>query len=411
MDDPILAIDLGKFNSVCCWYEPASKAATFRSTRTTRAELEREMRRLPVSCVVIEACSPAGWIRDTCSELGLRCLVANTTGAAWQWKNVKRKTDRDDALKLARLAAIGELPTVSLPSRPVRQWKSLIGLRKRLVGERGRAESHPRPPGRPGAGSARGKQSLDRVGAGRPGTTGQAAARMRSRGTLAWRVDVVDRAASLCRGADSRSRISARCVGKAFAGGATAPERARRRCADGGSDRDSSAPGTSLPKRRTSQRLRGSGATAISERPERSPRANHPTWPETAACGAGRVRLVQSTLQRLGAGPLASSARQRPDQEEGGRGAGAEASHPLLGHLEDRSAVAQSTDGGHPACGLRWCQASEDGGAAGIRPARCDPASVPGSGHEGSGVRDWETFVDRSGSPRSFGRRIWAQHG
>ena len=141
MDDPILAIDLGKFNSVCCWYEPASKAATFRSTRTTRAELEREMRRLPVSCVVIEACSPAGWIRDTCSELGLRCLVANTTGAAWQWKNVKRKTDRDDALKLARLAAIGELPTVSLPSRPVRQWKSLIGLRKRLVGERGRGQN------------------------------------------------------------------------------------------------------------------------------------------------------------------------------------------------------------------------------------------------------------------------------
>src|SRR6516165_5609050 len=99
------------------------------------------MRRLPVSCVVIEACSPAGSIRDTCSELGLRCLVANTTGAAWQWKNVKRKTDRDDALKLARLAAIGELPTVSLPSRPVRQWKSLIGLRKRLVGERGRGQN------------------------------------------------------------------------------------------------------------------------------------------------------------------------------------------------------------------------------------------------------------------------------
>ena len=31
MDDPILAIDLGKSNSVCCWYEPASKGATFRS--------------------------------------------------------------------------------------------------------------------------------------------------------------------------------------------------------------------------------------------------------------------------------------------------------------------------------------------------------------------------------------------
>jgi transposase len=141
MDDLILAIDLGKFNSVCCWYEPATKAATFRAMRTTQAELGRELTRRSVSCVVIEACSPAGWISDACGEHGLRCLVANTTGAAWQWKNVKRKTDRDDALKLARLAAIGELPTVSLPSRPVRQWKSLIGLRKRLVGERGRGQN------------------------------------------------------------------------------------------------------------------------------------------------------------------------------------------------------------------------------------------------------------------------------
>jgi len=141
MDDPILAIDLGKFNSVCCWYEPASKAATFRSARTTRAELERALTQQSVACVVIEACSPAGWISDACDELGLRCLVANTTGAAWQWKNVKRKTDRDDALKLARLAAIGELATVALPPRRIRQWKSLIGLRKRLVGERGRGQN------------------------------------------------------------------------------------------------------------------------------------------------------------------------------------------------------------------------------------------------------------------------------
>src|SRR5262249_10209880 len=78
---------------------------------------------------------------DLCVELGAPCWVANTAGPAWQWKNLKRKTDRDDALKLARLAAIGELPTVCVPPRPVRQWKSLIGLRKRLVGERGRGQN------------------------------------------------------------------------------------------------------------------------------------------------------------------------------------------------------------------------------------------------------------------------------
>jgi len=89
----------------------------------------------------MEACSQAGWVSDLCHELGLQVTVASTTGAAWQWKHVKRKTDRDDALKLARLAAVGEIQAVSIPSKEVRQRKSLIGLRKRLVGERIRGQN------------------------------------------------------------------------------------------------------------------------------------------------------------------------------------------------------------------------------------------------------------------------------
>jgi hypothetical protein len=56
-----------------------------------------------------------------CAELGLPPLVASTTGTAWQWKWVKRKTDRDDALKLARLAAVGEQNGVPVPPRPGRE--------------------------------------------------------------------------------------------------------------------------------------------------------------------------------------------------------------------------------------------------------------------------------------------------
>ena len=144
MDSPILAIDLGRFNSVLCWYEPASKAAAFRTAATTPADLRRELLRRPVARVVIEACSPAGWVHDLCGDLGLACAVANTNGAAWQWRHVKRKTDRDDALKLARLAAIGELATVPISPKPQREWKSLIGLRKRLVGERCRGQNRVR---------------------------------------------------------------------------------------------------------------------------------------------------------------------------------------------------------------------------------------------------------------------------
>ena len=136
----ILAIDLGRFNSVCCWYDSDSHEVAYRPCRSTPAELTRALERHPVERVVIEACSQAGWVHDLCVALGLHCDVANTNGPAWQWKRVKRKTDRDDALKLAKLSALGELATVRLPDRATRQWKSLIGLRKRLVGERGRGQ-------------------------------------------------------------------------------------------------------------------------------------------------------------------------------------------------------------------------------------------------------------------------------
>jgi transposase len=141
MSTTILALDLGKFNSVFCWYEPGTRAATFRTVKTTPEELRRELTRQPVAQVVFEACSQAGWTHDLCEELQLPALVANTNGTAWQWKHVKRKTDRDDALKLARLAAVGELERVQVPARTLRQWKSLIGLRKRFVSERIRGQN------------------------------------------------------------------------------------------------------------------------------------------------------------------------------------------------------------------------------------------------------------------------------
>ena len=53
----------------------------------------------------MEACGPSGWINDLCLELGLKTLVCSTNDEAWRWKNVKRKTDKDDALKLARMAS------------------------------------------------------------------------------------------------------------------------------------------------------------------------------------------------------------------------------------------------------------------------------------------------------------------
>jgi transposase len=132
----IVAMDLGKSKSVVCVYEAGSGAHRFEMIATTPAEVRRVIQAERPSRVVIEIGSSAGWVCDLCRELGVQVLVANTNGEAWKWRTVKRKSDRDDALKLARLTALGELPTVHVPAPAVRAWRELIAYRQSLVARR-----------------------------------------------------------------------------------------------------------------------------------------------------------------------------------------------------------------------------------------------------------------------------------
>src|SRR5580704_18435523 len=111
----ILALDLGKYKSVACAYDTASAEARFETITTCRAELVRLFERRRPDVVVIESCTLAGWVHDLCGERGLRCRVANTAAEAWKFKHSKRKTDKDDALRLAELEALGQLPSVAVP--------------------------------------------------------------------------------------------------------------------------------------------------------------------------------------------------------------------------------------------------------------------------------------------------------
>jgi transposase len=137
----ILAIDLGKYKSVACLYDPATAQARFDSIATCRQQLVQLCQRHDPAVVVIEACALAGWVHDLCAELGLVCRVANTASAAWKFKHTKRKTDKDDALRLAQLQALGQLPTVVIPPVQTRQWRALIACRQGLVGRRCAAQN------------------------------------------------------------------------------------------------------------------------------------------------------------------------------------------------------------------------------------------------------------------------------
>jgi transposase len=132
---PILAIDLGKYKSVACVYRTADDLR-FLSIPTSRDELTRLLAKQRPAVVLIEACLLAGWVHDLCAELGVKCLVANTASEAWKFKHTKRKTDKDDAKRLAELYVLGQLPTVTVPRVETRQRRALIEHRQKLVGRR-----------------------------------------------------------------------------------------------------------------------------------------------------------------------------------------------------------------------------------------------------------------------------------
>ena len=133
---PILAIDLGKYKSVACVYDPATAQGTFTTVRTTLEEIEQLLTRYRPAVVVIEACTVSGWVHDQCQERQVKCVVANPSGDAWKFIHTKRKTDKDDALRLAQFYALGQLPAVTVPTPAVRQWRALIATRQALVQRR-----------------------------------------------------------------------------------------------------------------------------------------------------------------------------------------------------------------------------------------------------------------------------------
>jgi transposase len=138
----ILGLDLGKFKSVACLYDANTAVTRFATVPTDPAGLRTFLQAERPELVVFETCTVAGWVADTCAELGLEFAVANPMHEAWSWRKVKRKTDRDDALKLARMAAMGELPAVRMPSREARQYRALVKYRDRLVGRRTAIQNH-----------------------------------------------------------------------------------------------------------------------------------------------------------------------------------------------------------------------------------------------------------------------------
>ena len=133
----IMALDVGKFKAVSYEMDTVTGEVEFHTIRTHPLDLKRLLDSRRPDRLVLEVGPQVGWMHDLARAAGVRAIeVANPNHEGWRWRHVKRKTDRLDAVKLADLSLAGQLPTVHVPGRAVRQWRQFIRYREALVGRR-----------------------------------------------------------------------------------------------------------------------------------------------------------------------------------------------------------------------------------------------------------------------------------
>jgi len=137
----IIALDLGKFKTVACVMNAVDRSHVFETIEMSPAAVHALLTRHATddprdTLVVLETCDCCGWVYDTCDALALPAKVVAANTEAWQWRRVKRKTDRDDALKLAKLALLDQLTVVHMPSPAQRQRRRLVLHRRSVVSRR-----------------------------------------------------------------------------------------------------------------------------------------------------------------------------------------------------------------------------------------------------------------------------------
>jgi len=129
-----IGLDLGDRRHTYYVLDGAGKMAREGSLRNTREQLATMAQSYPGATVVMEAGTHSPWVSRFLQELGLRVIVANPRKTRAIYQN-ERKSDRRDAMMLARLARMD--PTLLHPvehgSQEAQQDMLELKLRDSLV--------------------------------------------------------------------------------------------------------------------------------------------------------------------------------------------------------------------------------------------------------------------------------------
>jgi len=85
--------------------------------------------------ICYEASCGYGYLHDQLARRAERVTVAHPGQLRLIFRS-KKKHDRIDAAKLAKLLHLNEVPAVHVPGADVRAWRGLINYRRRLIGRR-----------------------------------------------------------------------------------------------------------------------------------------------------------------------------------------------------------------------------------------------------------------------------------
>jgi transposase len=136
-----VALDVHK-NYVMVGAVNAQQEVILKPRRVSLVELDgwAQKHLQPTDEVVLEATTNAWYIHDLLEPLVVRVVVANPAGVKLIAASVV-KTDKRDTIALARLLAAKMIPEVWVPPQHVRELRSLVAHRKRLISQRTAAKN------------------------------------------------------------------------------------------------------------------------------------------------------------------------------------------------------------------------------------------------------------------------------
>jgi len=136
-----VGLDVHQRTSTCCVLDAHGREVETRSIQGHWTKMVRNLASLgkpPV--VVFEASVGYGAIHDALAGCCERVVVAHPKRLRLIF-NTKRKNDRVDARKLAKLLYLDEVPEAHVPTVDVRQWRQLIEQRRRTIEKRTRCKN------------------------------------------------------------------------------------------------------------------------------------------------------------------------------------------------------------------------------------------------------------------------------